>query len=91
MKNKMTKKTGPTAYDKLIDPQIKLASKIRGMGPEIARQLSKQWGREVKRQQVKQWMNPDRESRVEPSYSTALDLLDAIGRAQVVLSIPEAP
>jgi hypothetical protein len=89
MKNKTTNKSGPTAYDKLIEPKIKASEKIRGFGPEVARQLSKQWCRTVSRQQVNQWMNPDRELRVQPNYSTTLDLIVAIDRALIVLAQSE--
>jgi len=83
---KQTKKQPASEYDALIEPFIEEATKHRGYVVKVAEQLSTIVGRTISRQQVAMWMNKERAERVEPSYSTALKLIEAINQVRQTLT-----
>ena len=73
-------------YNEAVKPYLRDLEKMDGLLAETARQFSKLRGRKISRQQVAMWLHSNPASRVEPSFTTAHMLFQAVDLAKEAIA-----
>jgi hypothetical protein len=74
-------------YNAMVEPVIQKLVPVRGFVQRVTENLCSAQGRTVARQQVDRWLHRNRNKRVEPGYTTAIQLMEAVESARKAMEL----